>query len=353
MSEVGAGEQMAPATVVPDSDSAPVLSKRARKKMAKQERLEERRADRKNEEKDRRRRDVERRRREWEEKLASVPEEERERLIAERREARRERIEQQAEERELRDERLRRAAEFGPKVVLDLELAVHMKPNEIRSLVQQIRYCYAVNGRYVSPAHLWLTGCQGEIYTGLQRIPGYDRWIIEKESRSYIEAFQEHKENIVYLTADSKTVLEEIDPKKIYIIGGLVDRNRWKGITMNKANEQGINSAKLPIKNYLKMSSSQVLPINQVFEILLKFMETRDWKEAFFQAIPLRKNRSGREAYVTPKGCTQNAATSTSRWEVLKECLNHPHRLSNLNSAYCSTSYFSFAKTWMRRFYIF
>lgn len=120
-------------------------------------------------------------------------------------------------------------------------------------------YCYAVNGRCASPAHLWLTGCQGEIDTSLQRIPGYDKWIIEKENRSYIEVFQEHKENIVYLTADSETILEEIDPKKIYIIGGLVDRNRWKGITMNKANDQGINSAKLPIGNYLKMSSSQVL----------------------------------------------------------------------------------------------
>jgi tRNA (guanine9-N1)-methyltransferase len=53
-------------------------------------------------------------------------------------------------------------------------------------------------------------------------------------------------------------VLDELDLKKIYIIGGLVDRNRWKGITMKKASEQGIQTAKLPIGSYLKMSSSQV-----------------------------------------------------------------------------------------------
>lgn len=119
-------------------------------------------------------------------------------------------------------------------------------------------YCYAINGRCNLPAHIWLTGCQGEMQNQLLRVPGYDRWIIEKEDRSYIEAFEVQKENLVYLTADSENVLDELDPKAIYVIGGLVDRNRWKGITMKKAEEQGIKTAKLPIGTYLKMSSSQV-----------------------------------------------------------------------------------------------
>ena len=123
----------------------------------------------------------------------------------------------------------------------------------------QIMYCYAVNGRCASPAHVWLTGCNGDMENQLKRIPGFDKWIIEKEDKSYIEALQDRKENLVYLTADSDTVLEELDLKKIYIIGGLVDRNRWKGITMKKAKEQGIQTAKLPIGNFMKMSSSQVL----------------------------------------------------------------------------------------------
>jgi len=95
--------------------------------------------------------------------------------------------------------------------------------------------------------------------SALKRIPGFDKWIIEKENRSYIEALCDRKEDLVYLTADSEIVLEELDLKKIYIIGGLVDRNRWKGITLKKAQEQGIQTAKLPIGNFMKMSSSQVL----------------------------------------------------------------------------------------------
>jgi len=115
----------------------PALSKSARKKLPKQERQAARKAA----EKERRRADVERRRREWEEALAAAPSDEaRAEMVAARRETRRERVGRRAEERGARAERLRRAAEgAGQKVVLDLEFADLMRPNEIHSLTQQVR----------------------------------------------------------------------------------------------------------------------------------------------------------------------------------------------------------------------
>lgn len=265
------------------------MSKNAKKRLLKQQRYEAKKAEKKALEKEQKKREVERKRKEWDEKLASVSQEEREKLIEERKGLRKERMEKRSEEREKKIKKLNEAKSNGQNVVIDLEFAHLMNSSELNSLVQQIMYCYAVNSRCASPAHLWLTSCVGEMQNHLQRLPGYDKWLIEKEDRSYIEAFQDQKEKLVYLTADSENVLNELDPNAIYIIGGLVDRNRWKGITMKKAEEQGIQTAKLPIGDYLKMSSSQVLTVNQVVEIILKFLEAKNWKDSFFQVIPQRK----------------------------------------------------------------
>ncbi|XP_027087699.2 tRNA (guanine(9)-N1)-methyltransferase [Coffea arabica] len=279
----------------PDHNAGPVespepLSKNARKKLLKQQRWEAKKAEKKAMIKEHKKREAERKKREWEEKLGSLgSEEERQKLIESRKGLRKERMEKRCEEKESKLERLNNARVNGQNIVIDLEFSHLMNPAQLNSLVQQIMYCYAVNGRCPCPAHLWLTGCQGEMQSQLQRLPGYEKWVINKESRPYVEAFQHQKDNLVYLTADSETELDDLDPKKVYIIGGMVDRNRWKGITLKKAKDQGIQTAKLPIGNYLKMSSSQVLTVNQVVEILLKYLETGDWKASFFQVIPQRK----------------------------------------------------------------
>ncbi|CAJ2658169.1 tRNA (guanine(9)-N1)-methyltransferase [Trifolium pratense] len=294
----GASEAVVPPPQKPETElttenntisSNPTLSKNAQKKLAKQQRWEAKKIEKKAAAKEQKKKELERKRKEWDESLANMSEEERTKLIESRISLRKERMEKTLEEKQCRKERLVKAKEHGQNVVVDLEFSHLMISSEIRSLVQQIMYCYAANGRCESPAHLWLTGCEGEMDDQLKKIPGFDKWIIEKEDKSYIEVLQDRKDDMVYLTADSETVLEELDLKKIYIIGGLVDRNRNKGITLEKAQKQGIQTAKLPIGNFLTMSSSQVLTVNQVLEIILKFLETRDWKTSFFAVIPQRK----------------------------------------------------------------
>ncbi|TVY33113.1 tRNA (guanine(9)-N1)-methyltransferase [Lachnellula subtilissima] len=94
---------------------------------------------------------------------------------------------------------------------------------------------------------------------------------------------------IVYLTSDSPDTLTTLSPNTSYIIGGIVDKNRHKGLCYKRACELGIPTAKLPIGEYMTMQSRSVLAINHVVEIMLKWLETGDWGEAFLSVIPKRK----------------------------------------------------------------
>lgn len=94
---------------------------------------------------------------------------------------------------------------------------------------------------------------------------------------------------IVYLTSDSPHTLQHLSPNTSYIIGGIVDKNRHKGLCYKRACEMGIPTAKLPIGEYMTMQSRTVLAVNHVVEIMLKWLVTGDWGEAFLSVIPKRK----------------------------------------------------------------
>eukprot|EP01095_Lingulamoeba_sp_RSL-Kostka_P003569 TRINITY_DN14549_c0_g1_i1.p1 TRINITY_DN14549_c0_g1~~TRINITY_DN14549_c0_g1_i1.p1 ORF type:complete len:324 (-),score=54.66 TRINITY_DN14549_c0_g1_i1:78-1049(-) len=96
--------------------------------------------------------------------------------------------------------------------------------------------------------------------------------------------------NVVYLTADSDDVLSSFDPDTVYIIGGLLDHNRYKNLSLKLANENNIRTAALPIDDYIKISGRKVLTINQVYEIVIHaILSNGDFEYAFNKAIPARK----------------------------------------------------------------
>ncbi|XP_048092039.1 RNA (guanine-9-)-methyltransferase domain-containing protein 2 [Alosa alosa] len=160
---------------------------------------------------------------------------------------------------------------------------------DVRKLHKQIQRCYAENRRAARPVQFYLTSLGGQLKQNMdERDSGWVNW---KDISVKLEHFQEvmRKEDLVYLTSDSSNVLKELDESKAYVIGGLVDHNHHKGITFERAQELGIDHAQLPLGDFVKMNSRKVLAVNHVFEIMLAYLEKRDWREAFFTVLPQRK----------------------------------------------------------------
>ncbi|KAI1636132.1 tRNA-methyltransferase-domain-containing protein [Biscogniauxia mediterranea] len=95
--------------------------------------------------------------------------------------------------------------------------------------------------------------------------------------------------SIVYLTADSPYTLERLEPNTCYVIGGIIDKNREKGLCYRIARERNVRTAKLPIGEFMEMQSRHILATNHVMEIMLKWLELGDWGAAFMKVIPQRK----------------------------------------------------------------
>ena len=120
---------------------------------------------------------------------------------------------------------------------------------------------------------------------------GLSNWDVHLNEKSYQEIFDGlvTKENIIYLTSDSPNELADFEEDKVYIIGGLVDHNHHKSLCYDIAVKNGFSHARLPISKSLSMKTRMVLTVNQVFQIVCKYVECKDWKKAFVSTLPKRK----------------------------------------------------------------
>ncbi|TYZ58426.1 hypothetical protein PybrP1_009466 [[Pythium] brassicae (nom. inval.)] len=220
-------------------------------------------------------------------------------------------------------------------------------------LCRWMRPTYALAGAGLRCSSAYITSLSGETQENLTKISGFNEWLAFKAtSKSYFELFK--KESLVYLTADSPHTITHLSRDKVregavrsgarpvpsaswgwllypsrrahfarrlqvYIIGGIVDRNRLKGITYKKAVEQGIETGKLPLDQVIDMGvATRVLTVNHgaatcvrffrmrvcalarsliplalvcaVFEILTQYAQQEDWASAALATLPSRKN---------------------------------------------------------------
>ncbi|XP_051633570.1 tRNA methyltransferase 10 homolog B isoform X2 [Manacus candei] len=210
-------------------------------------------------------------------------------------------------------ERLLQARAAGPRLCLDLGVAGGMTEKESGRLASQIRRLYGANRRAARPFWLCLTefAAGTPIYEQCLRMnDGFARYLMDTTPESYLDLFP--LDAIVYLTPDSENVLEDIDPDKVYVLGGLVDESIHK-LTLQRAREQCLQTARLPIREYMVKAPnsrnyhSETLAINQVFDILCTYYETRSWPVALNAGVSSGKGfvlREGVEQVETAQHST-------------------------------------------------
>lgn len=217
-----------------------------------------------------------------------------------------------------------KAVQLPVTFLLDCDFDDLMRDGERISLASQVTRCYSDNKNARFRGHLTICSFTGRLRerfdTVLER--NYEKWkglrtfetnfsdvaqkakqwMVDDETNKFEgvfskyaaldeEAKQQLKDQgeVVYLSSEADDDLMELKPYSTYIIGGLVDKNREKGICYKRAKKAGIKTAKLPIGEFMEMQSRKVLATNHVNEIMIQWLECGNWGEAFMKVIPKRK----------------------------------------------------------------
>lgn len=267
------------------------ISKNQRKKMDREKRLQERKRARKEQRRFYQAKRKAEKRAEREMYLNSLSAEEREQFKQERLEVMRaERAEERKRRAQIKDV-LENHTRYA--VCIDLGWNEQMVEKEQRSLARQLSYSYNVlrkcveNGK--TPLAMSVTGVDSTIKPVLSfAAQGWETWPIKFSERSLIQYHDKNK--LVYLTHDAKEVLHTLDPEMVYVIGGIVDRNRLVGATFSKAMDLKIKTARLNLDTEISIQhGTPVLTVNHCVEILVYAANGMTWKDAYKKVLPFRK----------------------------------------------------------------
>ncbi|GLC33401.1 hypothetical protein PLESTB_000071600 [Pleodorina starrii] len=168
-------------------------------------------------------------------------------------------------------------------------------PAEFRSLAKQIQTSVGHNRRSEAPLCLQVTCWGGELATYAEERMGAAAWPLVKHSQSTLDLYD--PEQLVVLSPDALEPLTALDERRVYVVGGIVDRSVIRGVTASFASSHCLEVRRLPTLEYSEqlglghgVSRRPVLNICDVVLALLRFRTNGgDWLDALDAAIPRRK----------------------------------------------------------------
>lgn len=182
------------------------------------------------------------------------------------------------------------AMQYGQPLVFDMDYEQYMRPQDCQNLVNQLLYSYSRNRESRDPFQIIFTSLdpKGKIISMLHKakLTG-ENFLGIMTDQSYLDLFP--RKQLVYLSPHASKVLEVVNDDDVFIVGGFNDKSWQKPVSLARAKEQGLRTAKFPLDNYLLWGhGSKCLTVDQVIGILLEQRRTKDWQKAF-TVIPQRK----------------------------------------------------------------
>lgn len=164
-------------------------------------------------------------------------------------------------------------------IVIDMSYEAEMKLSEKLSLVDQLLSVYSFNRRRPEPANLMFANWSKQSIL-CQKLHSAEHFMANTTEQSYLDVYP--KKNLVYITPDARHDLLEDHPDNIYIVGAYHSKGNVNPLSLAKAKQENIRFAKLPLDQFLLWrTGSKRFSVQLTLQILITFMEMRDWNSAF------------------------------------------------------------------------
>lgn len=156
-----------------------------------------------------------------------------------------------------------------------------MTPRNKHSLARQLKLAYGHNKQSATPLELHLAGlAHAEEHGGMLPPDGnWRRWSVAQHQESASEVWPASQ--CVWLSPDAMQPLGDVlDPDAIYVIGGIVDPAVRRGVTLERAEQSGARSARLPLREHCDLRHGSVLSLYAVAQLLGSVSGGVSWEES-------------------------------------------------------------------------
>lgn len=177
-----------------------------------------------------------------------------------------------------------------PKIVFDCSFNHTMQQYDQMCAARQIRGSIIANREAAKPfvIHFCNLSKSSEFWRLMQAEMAYlDDVPIHVHEQDITEVIS--PDRLVYLSPNSEHVLEEYNSSDCYVIGCIVDRGAKIPLTLDKAKELNIRTARLPIDRFESFRLHKELNLNHVMQIMLTARSSNNWQREIIRHIPVHK----------------------------------------------------------------